>query len=207
MHADIERVLIPEERIVEALDRVAAEITAAYGDDLFTVVGVLKGAAVFVSDLIRRIPSTLELSFLSASSYRDKTESGELELNFLPTHQEIAGRRLLLVDDILDTGRTMATLKRELLERGALEVRSCVFLDKPARRAVEHEADFRCFEVEDLFVVGKLRRTDWLPVHRIYKTEQTRPEVLRHLRNTRRTRRRRRSMKGKRRRIFLVDFL
>lgn len=154
MHADIERVLIPEERIVEALDRVAAEITAAYGDDLFTVVGVLKGAAVFVSDLIRRIPSTLELSFLSASSYRDKTESGELELNFLPTHQEIAGRRLLLVDDILDTGRTMATLKRELLERGALEVRSCVFLDKPARRAVEHEADFRCFEVEDLFVVG-----------------------------------------------------
>jgi hypoxanthine phosphoribosyltransferase len=154
MHADIERILIDEERIQVALDRVAREITADYGDEPFTVVGVLKGAAVFVSDLIRRIPSPLELSFLAASSYRDKTESGELVLNFLPTEQEIAGRRLLLVDDILDTGRTLATLKRELLERGAKEVKSCVFLDKPARRAVEHDADFRCFEVEDLFVVG-----------------------------------------------------
>ena len=75
-------------------------------------------------------------------------------MNFFPSGNEIEGRNLLLVDDILDTGKTMWHLKKELLERGAAEVRSCVFLDKPSRRAVEYEADYRAFEVEDLFVVG-----------------------------------------------------
>jgi hypoxanthine phosphoribosyltransferase len=109
---------------------------------------------VFASDLIRRIPIPLQLAFVSASSYRDRTVSGTIDLNFFPAESEIEGRNLLLVDDILDTGRTLRLLVRELTSRGAGEVRTCVFLDKPARRAVEFEADFRCFEIEDLFVVG-----------------------------------------------------
>ncbi len=154
MHDDIDRVLLPQEEILAGIERVAADVTEAYRGLDFSVVGVLKGSCVFVSDLIRRIPIPLELAFLSASSYGSGTSSGPLDMQFFPADGEIAGRRLLLVDDILDTGRTLQALVDALLERGAVEVRTCVFLDKPARRAVDIRPDFRCFEVDDVFVVG-----------------------------------------------------
>ena len=154
VHDDIQKILLSEAQILTGIDRVAGEVTEAYRGRKFTVVSVLKGSCVFASDLIRRIPIPLELAFVSAASYGDQTTSGELSLNFFPTDQEIRGRRLLLVDDILDTGRTMDVLRSEMLARGAAEVRTCVFLDKPARRAVEFNSDHRVFEVEDLFVVG-----------------------------------------------------
>jgi len=154
VHDDIDRVLYDEQQIKTAIDRVAAEVARSYGDRGFTVVSVLKGSCVFASDLIRRIPNRLELAFLAASSYGAGTESGELRIDFVPTGSEIEDRDLLLVDDILDTGRTLSKLKDELQRRGARSVRTCVFLDKPSRRSVPIVADFRCFEVENLFVVG-----------------------------------------------------
>lgn len=154
MHEDVERILFTESQIQAGIDRVAREVTEAYRGRPFTVVSVLKGSCVFASDLIRRIPIQLELAFVSASSYGEGVESGRLEVNFFPAESEIQGRDLLLVDDILDTGRTLARLVDEMRRRGALSVRTCVFLDKPARRAIPHSADFRAFEVDDLFVVG-----------------------------------------------------
>ncbi|MDF1800658.1 MAG: hypoxanthine phosphoribosyltransferase [Planctomycetota bacterium] len=154
MHNDIETILFSTEEILAGLIRLAEEITRDFGDEEFTVVGVLKGSVVFVSDLVRNLDTTLEMAFVSASSYRSGTESGKLDLTFFPMDEEITGKRILLADDILDTGRTMFALKHELLARGAAEVKTCVFLDKPSRRSVELEADYRCFEVEDLFVVG-----------------------------------------------------
>lgn len=154
MHDHIERILYSEAQIVSAIDRVAEAVTRDHQDGEFTVVSVLKGSCVFASDLIRRIPIPLRLAFVGASSYGNGTESGELELNFFPSGDEIEGRDLLLVDDILDTGRTLSRLSNELVARGARAVRTCVFLDKPARRAVDFQADYRAFEVEDLFVVG-----------------------------------------------------
>lgn len=154
MHEDIERVLFSEDEILAGIDRVAAEVTEAYRGSEFTVVSVLKGSCVFASDLIRRIPIPLELAFVAASSYRGGTTAGELDVNYFPAEGEIANRNLLLVDDILDTGQTLSAIRRELRRRGARDVRSCVFLDKPARRRTELSADFRCFEVDDVFVVG-----------------------------------------------------
>jgi hypoxanthine phosphoribosyltransferase len=154
LHNDIERVLFSEAEIHSGIDRVAAEITREYQSRDFTVVSVLKGSCVFASDLIRRIPIPLELAFLAASSYGDRTRAGELEINFFPAGNEIEARNLLLVDDILDTGRTLDCVRAELVRRGAHEVKTCVFLDKPARRAAPIQPDFRCFEVENLFVVG-----------------------------------------------------
>ena len=154
LHNDVERILFSEAQILSGIDRVASEVTRAYDGRDFSVVAVLKGSCVFASDLIRRIPIPLELAFLSASSYGDGTQSGRLQIHFFPTVGEIEGRNLLLVDDILDTGRTLHAVRQELLARGAREVRTCVFLDKPARRTVDLQPDYRVFEVEDLFVVG-----------------------------------------------------
>jgi len=151
---DIATILFSEDEILKGIDRVAAEVTTAYRDQDFTVVSVLKGSCIFASDLIRRIPIPLELAFVSASSYGDGTESQGLAVNYLPADGEIEGRNLLLVDDILDTGRTLHQLSGELIRRGARDVKACAFLDKPSRRAVPFHADFSCFEVEDLFVVG-----------------------------------------------------
>lgn len=154
MHNDIDTVLFSTEQILAGLRRLGKQIEEAYDGDDFTAVGVLKGSVVFMADLVRNIGAPLEMAFVGASSYGDGTTSGELKLNFFPHEGEIKGRRILLMDDILDTGRTMSALKREFLARGAAEVKTCVFLDKPSRRAVDLEVDFRCFEVEDLFVVG-----------------------------------------------------
>lgn len=154
MHDDLERVLFSEAEILAGIDRVAKAVTDHYRGTEFTVVAVLKGSCIFAADLIRRIPIPLQLAFVAASSYGAGTTSGRLDIDFVPTGSEIEGRRLLLVDDILDTGQTMQRLRDELLRRGAADVRTCVFLDKPARRAVELEADFRALQAPDLFVVG-----------------------------------------------------
>ncbi|MDA1265944.1 MAG: hypoxanthine phosphoribosyltransferase [Planctomycetota bacterium] len=154
MHQDIERVLISEAQILAGIERLAEQVTGLYEGSEFTVVSVLKGSCIFASDLIRSIPIPLELAFVAARSYGDRTEAGELVIDLVPAGNEIEGKRMLLVDDILDTGQTMQRLKTELLERGATDVKTCVFLDKPARRALEFEADLTAFEVEDLFVVG-----------------------------------------------------
>lgn len=155
MLEDIDRILIDEETIRRELRRLSADLVKAYkGRDLL-VLAVLKGSCVFASDLIRLLPLPLALEFLSASSYGEGTESrGEVRLRFFSDDVRLSGRDILLVDDILDTGRTLKAVKDRLLEMGASHVSTCVFLDKAARRAVDLQSDFRCFEVEDVFVVG-----------------------------------------------------
>lgn len=154
MDAAIERILFTEADIRARVDHVAREVAAYYQGEPCTVVAVLKGGCVFAADLIRKLPMPLGLSFAAASSYRDGTTSGALKLTFLPPEPEIRGRRILLVDDILDTGRTAAALRKELLAHGAHEVKTCVLLDKPSRRVVACQADFSCFDVPDVFIVG-----------------------------------------------------
>jgi hypoxanthine phosphoribosyltransferase len=154
LHGDIERVLFSEAEISGAIDRVAAEVTERYADTDLTVVSILKGSCVFVSDLIRRIPIPLELAFVGASSYGQGTQNGPPKITLLPSKVEIQGRHLLLVDDILDTGRTIQFVLEELRRLGAHQVRTCVFLDKPSRRVIPIVPDLRCFEVQNEFVVG-----------------------------------------------------
>ena len=154
MDAAIERILFTEADIRARVDHVAREVAAYYQGEPCTVVAVLKGGCVFAADLIRKLPMPLSLSFAAASSYRDGTTSGALKLAFFPPEPEIRGRRILLVDDILDTGRTAAALCEKLLAHGAHEVKTCVLLDKPSRRVVACRADFSCFDVADVFIVG-----------------------------------------------------
>lgn len=154
LHDDIERILLGEQEIRSGIERVAAEVARVYAQDEPTLIAVLKGSVVFVADLIRRLPIPMRLQFVWAESYRQGSTSARLELTGLPSGEELRGRRVLLVDDILDSGRTLAAIRAEIRARGAQDVRTCVFLDKPGRRAVELQADHVCFEVQDLFVVG-----------------------------------------------------
>jgi hypoxanthine phosphoribosyltransferase len=147
-------VLFSEEEIRAGVDALAERVAKAYGGREFTVVSVLKGSCVFASDLIRRLPLRLELGFAAAESYRGGTRPGAFELHYFPGREEIAGRDVLLVDDILDTGRTLSALLEEFRTRGAASVATCVLFDKPSRRQVPIEADYKCFDVEDIFLVG-----------------------------------------------------
>ena len=151
---DVERVLFSEQRIRAGVDALAERVANAYRGRELTVVSVLKGSCVFASDLIRRLPIPLELSFVAAESYRAGTSAGQIELRYFPADEELTGRSVLLVDDILDTGRTLHFLSQKILACGAKDVATCVLFDKPVRRQVEIEADFKCFDVDDAFIVG-----------------------------------------------------
>lgn len=154
MQQDVERILFSESELVDAVELLAGNLTEAYRGSDLTVVSVLKGSCVFAADLIRRLPIPMELGFAVAESYGDGTTSSELSVHHFPAREELDGRDVLLVDDILDSGRTLSALRTRVLARGAVSVRTCVLLDKPSRRSAEIEADFRCFEIDDLFVVG-----------------------------------------------------
>ena len=155
MENDIGAVLYSEKRIANGLAGLAERLVADYSGKDLCVVAVLRGSCIFTADLVRAMPIPMTLEFLSCSSYGDGTESkGEVQLTFSPGRSDIEGKHVLLVDDILDTGRTLSLVKGKIAEMGAASVATCVFLDKPERRVVELEADYRVFEVEDLFVVG-----------------------------------------------------
>lgn len=118
------------------------------------VLGVLNGSFIFLADLLRNLPDPLEVEFLRSTSYGSGTEPGNPPRVQIPDSLQIKGRRVLLVDDILDTGNTLSRLFLELQERGAHSVRSCVLLDKPSRRQTPISAQHVGFIVEDYFVVG-----------------------------------------------------
>ncbi len=144
------------ETIAARLDELAAEIAAARLDNLF-VVAILKGSFVFAADLIRalhRAGISPEVDFLTLSSYRkSKVSSGAVEI-LRDLDLPVEGRNVLVVDDVLDSGRTLVFAKDLLAARGARSVKTCVLLDKRVSRAVNVVADFRAFECADEFVVG-----------------------------------------------------
>ena len=155
MNEDIEKVLIAEEVIERRLDVIAERIHADFAnEESLQVVGILKGALVFMADLLRRVPLRLEIECLNVASYHGGTESSG-QVDFLD-HKlpEVKGRSILVLDDILDTGRTLAAVSEKLYEMGAKEVKTCVLLTKDKERAAEVEADYSAFEIGDEFVVG-----------------------------------------------------
>jgi hypoxanthine phosphoribosyltransferase len=155
MHDDIDRVLFDEARIRRRVSELGSEISKRHlGSDL-VVVALLKGGVVFLADLIRSISIPLKLDFAWASSYGAKTESsGTVQLRVFPD-DDLSGKTVIVVDDILDTGRTLQQVCGKLKSGlGARAVETCVLLDKPARRVVDLRADWVGFSVDDVFVVG-----------------------------------------------------
>jgi hypoxanthine phosphoribosyltransferase len=148
------RVLIPEDDIRRRVDEVAARIAETYAGQPLTIVGVLTGCLVFLADLIRRLDLPLKIALVQASSYRGATTSpGQLHVQdeLLP---DLRGRHILLIDDILDTGRTLRHMVGHLRGLGTASVRTAVLLRKEGRQEVHMEPDFIGFTIPNEFVVG-----------------------------------------------------
>ncbi len=154
MRDDIERVLIDEAVIMKRLDTMAVEIERDFPAGTLVVIILLKGALVFAADLLRRIPRPLEIECLNVASYHGGLESTG-NVDFLDRHfPEVKGRHVLLLDDILDTGRTLHAVERRLMGEGATAVHTAVLLAKDKPRAEEVQADYVGFGIGDEFVVG-----------------------------------------------------
>lgn len=154
MKDDIERVLIDEEVIEKRLDLMAAEIERDFPDGTLLVIILLKGALVFAADLLRRVSRPLEIECLNVASYHGGTASSG-RVDFLDRgFPEVAGRHILLLDDILDTGRTLHAVKARLAGAGAAAVHTGVLLAKDKVRDEEVAVDYVGFRIGDEFVVG-----------------------------------------------------
>lgn len=154
MLEDIERVLISEAEIQTRVKEMGAQISREYADKDLVVVGILKGASLFTSDLFRAITIPAELDFMRISSYGASTKSTGVHRVLLDLDYTLEGRHVLIVEDIVDTGLTIKFLKEYLLQRGPASLRTATLLDKPSRRTVDVNIDYRGFEVPDYFVVG-----------------------------------------------------
>lgn len=147
-------VLLSEDQIRTRIDELAAEVKATYAGQPVVVVGVLTGCLIFLADLIRRLDSPLQIGLVKASSYRGATTTaGTLTVDggLLP---DLRGRHVLLLDDILDSGNTLAKIVAHLREAGAASIRTAVLLRKIGRQTVPFEPEFVGFTIPDKFVVG-----------------------------------------------------
>lgn len=154
MNNDIERVLYSQDDIKEACQRLAKQITEDYAGKRPLFVGVLKGVIFFMTDLMREMDFLTDLDFIDVSSYHGGTaSSGEITLEH-DLSVDIKGRDIILVEDILDSGRTLAYLKQRLLTRNPQSLKVCTLLDKPEGRVVEAKADYVGFNVPNEFLVG-----------------------------------------------------
>ena len=153
MMGDIERVLFSEEQIKTRIKEVGAQISKDYYGKCPVVIGILKGVVPFYAAMVQEITIPLEEDFMCVSSYDGTQSTGTLTFR-KDLDVDITGRDVLILEDILDTGRTLKKIKELLLTRGPRSVKICTLLDKPEGRKVELEADYVGFTIPDAFVVG-----------------------------------------------------
>lgn len=153
MHDDVENILLTRKQIDERIVEIGRQITADYDGKYPMFVGILKGCFVFMADLLRNVDVMCSMDFMSVSSYEGTTSTGAVKIQ-KDLAQDISGRHIILVEDILDSGVTLNYIKNYLMVREPASIKIATLLDKPARRKAPVQADYSCFEVPDSFVVG-----------------------------------------------------
>ncbi|MCY0876203.1 MAG: hypoxanthine phosphoribosyltransferase [Firmicutes bacterium] len=151
---DLESVLYTSEQLQSRIGEVGAQISRDYAQTHPLVIGVLKGAFVFLSDLVRHIDIPIEIDFIATSSYGSSTQSSGAVRMLKDLDQPAEGRDILLVEDIVDTGTTLNYLRDTLIRRGARSVKIASAFDKPSRRRIPIVPDYCCFTVPNAFLVG-----------------------------------------------------
>jgi hypoxanthine phosphoribosyltransferase len=154
MHEDIKRILITEEQIKQRVKELAVQIEKEYGDCNLLTVGVLRGAVMFYADLVRELDLPLHMNFMALSSYGcSSVSSGAVRIQY-DLEEDIAGKNVLIVEDIVDSGLTLQYLTKTLRSRNPAKLKTCCLFDKPSRRTVDFHADYVGFTVDDIFIVG-----------------------------------------------------
>ena len=157
MKKDIERILVSEEEISQICDRIAAQINEDYShsNKKLVLICILKGSLMFASELMKRITLPMEIDFMKVSSYGSGTSSsGVINIHLDIKREDVSDVDFLVIEDIVDSGRTLSHLIRYFTEKGARSVRTATLLDKPSRRTVKFEPDYCGKAIPDEFVVG-----------------------------------------------------
>jgi hypoxanthine phosphoribosyltransferase len=148
------KIFLTEEKIKQRVEQLGKEISSAYLNQEVMMVGVLKGAFIFMADLVRGLTIPVKVDFVAISSYGFSSQSSGVVQIIKDIGQSITNQQVLIIEDIVDTGLTLHYLKERLLAREPKEVKICALLDKPARREVPLEVDYAGFVVPDAFLVG-----------------------------------------------------
>ncbi len=155
MYKDVEEILFSKDKIAQKVKELGERISNDYNKDAeVVVIGVLKGANVFMADLIREINIPVYIDFMSVSSYGYSTESSGVVRILKDLDLEIEGKHVLIIEDIIDTGLTLKYLTDNLKSRGIKSLKICTLLDKPIRRKCDLKVDYIGFEIPDKFIVG-----------------------------------------------------
>ena len=153
-HPDLESVMFTEEQIKNRVRELGLELKKTYGEGEFTIVSIINGAVMFTADLMREIENPVRLDCVRISSYGNRTTSVGAPQVVHSLTIDIARRHVLLIDDILDTGKTITLVSGLIMKLGPASLRTCVLLDKVGRRQVPFDADFVGFKIPDKFVIG-----------------------------------------------------
>jgi len=154
LHDDVEEILLGQEQIAERVAELGAQLAADYAGREPVLVSVLKGSIVFLADLIRSMELQVSVDLMEVSSYGASTESSGQVRILKDLSKPIAGRDVIVVEDIIDTGLTLNYLLKYLRDRNPATIRICCLLDKPARRLADIEIDYRGFSIPDRFAIG-----------------------------------------------------
>lgn len=150
----IKRVIITKEEIDREIQKAAKEIDRIYDGRPILLVSILKGAFVFMADLCRAVSVPCEIGFMCAKSYYKGTSSSGVVNITMDLDQDVSNYHVVIVEDIIDTGRTLADIVKLLKARNPISLRVVTFLDKPERRLVDFKADYSLFTIPDFFVIG-----------------------------------------------------
>jgi hypoxanthine phosphoribosyltransferase len=153
-YGTVGRVLVSEERLQARIDEIAREVSADYAGRELLVVGVLKGAIFFIADLVRRLSVPCELDFMAVSSYGSSTHSSGVVRILKDLDIPIAGRHVLVVEDIIDSGLTLSYLMKNLASRRPASLEICTLLTKPGHRRLRMPTRYVGFDLPDAFVIG-----------------------------------------------------
>ncbi len=148
------RILIPEDKVDERIRQLGEQISKDYAGKQVHLIGILKGSVFFICELAKRITLPVTMDFMSVSSYGAGTKSSGVVKLIKDLDESIEGKHVLVVEDIIDSGRTLSYLLKNLSSRRPASIRLCTLLDKPERREVDVDVDYQGFHIPDEFVIG-----------------------------------------------------